>query len=437
MVKKRVSATLAISTLGMVVGGIQPSGAQTQNTVTLTMWVNDWGHQYDQMFTNAVQKYFVATHPNIRVNIEYFPNYPGQKLLTAVAAGKGPDLTYMNSAQGQLFAMNGALMTLDSFYKSIHVDPVKDFTANINASYTWGGHVYAVGVGSDNVAIFWNKDAFKAAGLNPNTLATIQQIEQDNKKLLEIKNGRVVRAGLVAYKSVYAPYWIGAAFGATQLYDLKTHKAMVDTPQMVKAFQWAVSDVNLAGVDKLDRASGGWGSGVNDPFYTGQEAIIVDGWWRVLDAKQNAPKLNYGVAPLPHSISGLSWGFAIPTGSQHLAAAEEFLTWLLTDKNATAAMADGTNPWNFRPTLPIWYQEVAKLSKGTPMEAYMGTWKNIIDNITTNNYNNPAPAAYDQWLYWALDQAVHHKMTPQAALAQAQQQIQLEINKNLAAAKIR
>lgn len=71
------------------------------------------------------------------------------------------------------------------------------------------------------------------------------------------------------------------------------------------------------------------------------------------------------------------------------------------------------------------------------MEAYMGTWKNIIDNITTNNYNNPAPAAYDQWLYWALDQAVHHKMTPQAALAQAQQQIQLEINKNLAAAKIR
>jgi multiple sugar transport system substrate-binding protein len=411
--------------------GASPVSEKPQEVV---LWSQDWGNEYNKIFDSAVEKFFTPTHPDIKLKITHMKI--DEKLLPAVASGKVPDITYLNSAMAIPFALNGALQPLDDFMKEINVNPVNDFTAAINASYSWDGKLYAVGFSADSLALFWNKEAFKDAGLDPEKgPTTLEQISEFNRKLLKKDaNGKLQRIGLNFLNSTYPYYTVGVATGSTW-FDKQNNKATVNDDATVKAYQYILDETKAIGINELNKFIGGFGTGNNDPFYTGKAAMVIDGYWKFLDAKQFAPNLQYGVVPLPKSFAGMSWGYGIPTGAKNKEGAQQFLKWMLTDKVAAQFMAEGTNVFNYKPATEEWFKSLAQISKGTPNEKYLDVWKDVIEKSQENTYISPAPAAYDQWLAKALTDVVENKKSPKQALDEANQQIQSEIDKALSSAK--
>ncbi|RKN85488.1 extracellular solute-binding protein [Paenibacillus ginsengarvi] len=431
--KMTILAFVSALLLGLL-AGCTGGGSKSGESGELVIWWADWGESYNKIFDDAVYKFFAPKVPDLKVTISHMK--VDEKLLPAVASGKVPDLTYLNSGFAVPYALNGALQPLDDFMKTNHFDSAKDFSADVNASYTWDGKLYGIGLAADSPAIFYNKAAFREAGLDPEKPPrTLDDLSRANQKLLR-KNasGGIERIGLNPLNIYVSSYAVGVAMGS-EFYDAASKKAIVNNPKLVQAYEWIRNEVKAIGIDELDKMASAKASGNNDPFYTGKTAMVVDGFWRLLDAKQFAPNLDYGVVPLPKSFAGVSWGIGIPKGAKNKKAAELFLQWLLTDKVAGTFMAEGTNPFNFKLSLDTWFKAVESMSKGTPNEKYMSVWKEVFENSTINTYKSPAPAAYDQWLQQALDAVVHDKKKPQEALDEANKQIQLEIDKALSAAK--
>src|SRR5205807_1243468 len=120
----------------------------------------------------------------------------------------------------------------------------------------------------DDDALGWNKDAFKAAGLNPDQPPkTIADIDAMNAKLFKFDTrGNIVRAGLFTDKLGFQ-YW-GLAFGGS-FYDVAHHKITANDAHIVQALTWLVHEEKTwGGAAKEDRFSGTYSGSASpsDPF---------------------------------------------------------------------------------------------------------------------------------------------------------------------------
>lgn len=110
---------------------------------------------------------------------------PGQdpvKILASIEAGNAPDLVMLGYVRAD-WLQQGAVMPLDSYMKASHFD-ISKFTATAwNQGYL-NGHYYAMTSEQDALVLLYNKDLFKAAGLDPNKPPqTLSQLLDYAKKL--------------------------------------------------------------------------------------------------------------------------------------------------------------------------------------------------------------------------------------------------------------
>lgn len=83
----------------------------------------------------------------------------------------------------------------------------------------------------DFEALLYNKDVFKAAGLDPaKPPRTIQDVEADNTKLFKMQGGHIVQAGLFPDR-VGVQTW-GLQFGG-DFVDRAHHKITANDPHIV------------------------------------------------------------------------------------------------------------------------------------------------------------------------------------------------------------
>ena len=91
--------------------------AHARSSVTLVVWWSNWGTDFDKLMQKATDIDFHKAHPDVTVKWTFYTNLQ-QKLLTAIAAGSPPDMTYINSTQSQAWAQKGVLTPLDSYFST-------------------------------------------------------------------------------------------------------------------------------------------------------------------------------------------------------------------------------------------------------------------------------------------------------------------------------
>jgi multiple sugar transport system substrate-binding protein len=135
--------------------------------VTITMWHGFNAHEVD--FLKAiVDKYWTPTHPNIKVVTE--GNKDNNMILTAMSGGDSPDLVMSGSSEAiTLWASQGAILDLTPA-----IEPVKAQleSEQVAAGLQWvmfNGKYYGLPFVNYNWGLYYNKDLFTAAGLDPNT----------------------------------------------------------------------------------------------------------------------------------------------------------------------------------------------------------------------------------------------------------------------------
>ena len=112
-----------------------------------------------------------AKNPDRKINLTYIPHAEMvPKIAQAIASGEVPDLMGMDLIYAPQFASAGQLEDITDLIGS---DPaLQTASPGHIAVATWNNHLYGVPLYADVSVLFWNKDLFRQAGLDPNTPPT-------------------------------------------------------------------------------------------------------------------------------------------------------------------------------------------------------------------------------------------------------------------------
>jgi len=214
--------------------------------------------------------------------------------------------------------------------------------------------VYALPWGADpNFAMFWNKQVFREAGLDPERPPrTIKELDEMNDKITKFdESGRLIRIGIIPWQwqgdnSLFT--W-GYAWGG-DFYELPKNGKLVgrvtaDTPKNVEALKWIASYAKKYDVRKIAAFQQTFVGQANDPFYMGTLGMSLIHVTQVRYLKKYAPGLDYGVTFVPAPEGGEhptgwigGWSLAIPRGVKAKKEAFEFMRWMCTADAGTMIM---------------------------------------------------------------------------------------------------
>ena len=187
--KARLIALITVLALALAM----TAGAKRQETIVF--WygaTQDEKAAYERMVAQ-----FERENPDIRVNAMLVPmSYIERKLILSVAGGVPPDVVRFYAHLGGELMSRGGLEPLDDFVKKYKFD-VQDFYKVGLTQNTYRGRLYGIPWILSPYALFYNKAAFREAGLDPNKPPrTWAELESYAMKLTKRgKNGLLTRVG--------------------------------------------------------------------------------------------------------------------------------------------------------------------------------------------------------------------------------------------------
>jgi ABC-type glycerol-3-phosphate transport system substrate-binding protein len=413
----------------------------SKGTVKLNVWWNT------EPTTKAVVKEFSKQNPGIEITLVDIGEtvFGNQKYLTAVAAGTGPDVAWQNRHTFAQFASRNLFRDVTELFKR---DGLKasDYYPTPFGEVTWQGKIYGLPLVTDARFLFWNKDHFKEAGLDPESPPTNwNELELYAGKLNKKDGNRIERYGFLPW-NVGNPYWIPFVCNDAPLIADNGRRIPSDSKEWVDALSWMVNfyDKYAGGAGTASGFLQGFQNTALDPFASGRLSMITNGNW-ALGTYAGLPHLKYGMAPYPvgpdaEGKSNLSCGYAfvIDPHSEHVEEAWKFLRWITGPDGwraqATVGAEISAAEWK-REQLPgesIYVPELAVNKAAAQMlidefasklpGPIRNNYKLAVDALNqTNGCGQTGLAALEYYneIDRAVQNAINHKATPEQALQQA------------------
>lgn len=174
---KKRTAFIAVVCLMLTVLVGCAGNAQGRNRksdiVTLRLWdvpTKDSTDAFSRS-TRAVFERFTQLHPNVRIVSGKGLSISGPAaesgLLMAIAGGTAPDVMYVNFRQMEQYINQGFLYPMDEYIKK-DPDALKGIHPEITKVINFKGHYYCIPYFQCVMALYYRKDLFRAAGLDPN-----------------------------------------------------------------------------------------------------------------------------------------------------------------------------------------------------------------------------------------------------------------------------
>jgi multiple sugar transport system substrate-binding protein len=254
-----------------------------------------------------------------------------KKILTAVLSGDPPDVVNQVTPVAK-WASRMALVALDDYIARDRFD-TSAFFSSLWGEMKWQGHVFAIPVFSGSYALFYNRELFREAGLDPDRPPrTWDEVWQYNARLVKRDaKGQIVRMGFIPnYGNLMTSMLMAWELGAKFLSD-DGKTVHLDDPAMVKGLEWTVKFYEAYPREDVAAFMAGFGFADQHGFIARKVAMMVLDSGFPDQIKLYRPNLDYGVAMIPSfegcptaSASG-SWWMAIPRGAKNPEAAWQFM----------------------------------------------------------------------------------------------------------------
>lgn len=335
---------------------------------------------------------FQVEHPEIKVNAIYSGNYSDTmtKAMTALKGGTPPHMSVILSTEIFTLIDNDAIVAFDDLASS-DADKkwMNSFYPALMENARTDNKTWSIPFQRSTIVMYYNKDAFKKAGLDPeHAPATWEELVEMGKKLtVKDAQGKVKQWGVKIPSTGY-PYWMFGALtrqNSEVLMNGNGTETYFNKPGVVKALSfWQ----DLGKKHKImPEGTIEWGT-LRSDFLEQKTAIMWHSTGNLTAVKKNA-KFDFGVAMLP---AGLERG--TPTGggnfyvfknsnAEERAAALTFIKWM-TQPERTAMWSIGTG--------------------------YLGTRADAYDTDALKKYVQefpPAAVARDQLKYATAELSVH------------------------------
>jgi len=352
---KSLVVVLALAILVLGLAACAPAATPTPSAVTLTFY---YPVAVPGPITQIIDGYiakFQQQNPNIKVNAVLSGGYPDTltKIQTTIkGGGTPPDVAVMLSTDLYSLVDSNAIQPLDDYIKAAGGDSfTSDFYPAFLANSNYQGHIWSLPFQRSTPVLYYNKDMFQAAGLDPNKgPANFQEMVADAKKLTKTDaSGNTTTWGL-EISSDGIPYWLFQSFvigGGTNVVGTAANKVTFDTPQVAQALQ---DFADLSTQDKvMPTGILQWANMPND-FVNGKAAMIWHSSGSLTNILKQA-KFNVGV-----SYTVGEKGYGAPTGggniymlkgipADHQAAAWKFIQFMTsTDIQADWSINTGYIP---------------------------------------------------------------------------------------------
>jgi multiple sugar transport system substrate-binding protein len=265
-------------------------------TIKLGMWSSSPAEK--KIVDDQIAK-FKEKYPNIDVQIETIVGDYMQKLQTELASNTAPDIFYLDSMPAPQLMSSGVLEPLDDYIKKYNVD-VNDFEPALLSAFQWDGKTYGLPKDFNTLALFYNKDMFKAAGINepPKTWEELRDVAKKLTK--DGVKGLVLSADLARFDA-----FINQNGGSVY----QDGKVTLNLPENAQALDFYVG---LITKDKVADTPQNMGEGWNgDAFAAKKAAMAIEGGWMIPFLKEKAPDLNYGIAELPAGKQKSTMAFTV------------------------------------------------------------------------------------------------------------------------------
>ena len=318
-------------------------GAEASGTVELWHFFTD----REAAAIDSVIKDFTTAHPNIKVTVK--SGQDDAKVTQAIGAGSGPDvgLSYSTDIVGK-FCSSGAWVDLNQYIQRDKVD-LNKLNATTRQYTEFDGKRCAMPFLADAYGLYYNKDKFAEAGLSgpPKTLDELTAYA----KKLTVKNpdGSLKTVGFLPLFDFYenAAAHLAPMVGAKWLTD-DGKSAIGGDPAWKTLLTWQKNLVDFYGYANLVKFKAALGDefSADNAFQQGKVAMNVDAEYRLAFLADQAPKLQFGVAPLPTSDPARYGGgyvtgniVGISKNSKNPEAAWALIEYLTTDDKAIIKLA--------------------------------------------------------------------------------------------------
>jgi multiple sugar transport system substrate-binding protein len=332
----RALAILAIAVLVLAAGCSHGAGsgaggggqaASPGKPVSVVLW-----HGYtdaEQRELGKLVARFNASHPQIHVTAQFYGNsdYALQKVLTALAGGKYPDIAYLFGSNAADIARSPKVVDLTGWSQA-NAATWNDFWPGERAAATVGGRVVGVPALVDNLALVYNKKLFDQAHLAyPTASWTWDDFRNAAKRLTD--PGKKQFGWAYVNDASEDTVWRFEALLWQAGGDILTPDASApafNSPAGVKALQ-LLHDMSVVDhsvyLDSGNQAYLGL-------FDSGKIGMLWTGPWDLSDIRDH--KVDYGVQILPGdqshaTISGPDNWVLFDNGKARTQAAEAFMTW--------------------------------------------------------------------------------------------------------------
>jgi len=331
-------------------------GGSKKAKADVTIW--HWMTDRQAAFEKLADQYFNET--GVRVSFEtYAPtDVYRNKISAAATANLLPDVFNPMGDKKEVASYIKAGFIAD-LTEAMNQDGWKDvFFQRVldNASYApgneWGVKpgIYAVPIDVTSLMIFYNKDLFKQAGLDP---------EKPPKTWPEfIEAGKKLRAaGIQPFVSGFGEGWLIGAFAQSYQWNLFGKQGVMDTISGKIPYtdsRWVRIFKLFAEMRDNKLFASGIVTMINKDaertFATGKAAMAFEGSWGVNVYQSMNPNLNYGVMMLPalpdahypiRIFGGDGSSFYVNASSPNKDKAIKFLRWM-TQNEPQAFLAKET-----------------------------------------------------------------------------------------------
>jgi sn-glycerol 3-phosphate transport system substrate-binding protein len=366
---------------------------------------------------------YVKVHPDVHIKAIYAGSYTDAtaKAITAARGGNAPQLS--------------VLLSTDMF-TLIDADLIEPFDAYLTPAEkkTWiggfypafmkngqtGGKTWGIPFQRSTPVMYWNKQAFREAGLNPDKApATWDELVADAKKLVKKdSHGNVTRWGVRIPSSGF-PYWLFQGLttpAGAILANADGNKTHFDDPKVVQALQFLVDLSKKYKV--MQPGTVDWGA-TPKAFFEGKTAIMWTSTGNLTNVRHHAP-FSFGVGFLPKKVR-----YGAPTGGGNFylfkdasdaqkKAAVAFVKWITAPEQAarwsiaTGYVAPRPDAWQ-TPTLKTYAKNFPQAAVARDQLKY------AVAELSTHENSRVTKILND-----AISAAIAGQKSPETALQEAQ-----------------
>ncbi len=326
----KLSLSAALAT-----GLAMPAAAETELTMYYPIAV---GGKLTEVVDGIVAQ-FEAANPDISVNAVYSGNYDDTRVraLSALNSGEPAQLAVMFSIDAYDLIEQDLIVPFDDMVSGADGEAwLNSFYPALMANGKIEGKTWGIPFQRSTIVAYYNKDMFRAAGLDPESPPTTwDELISAGKKLTNDDT-----YGIMIPSTGY-PYWMFQALAIQNGKEVMANDGLstsFDDPDVIKTLEFWKSLSAEHGV--MPEGTVEWGT-LRQAFLEGQTAMMWHSTGNLTTVKKNA-SFDFGVAELPANVrkgsptGGGNFYIFKETTEEERAAAMKLIQFMTSPEQAAA-----------------------------------------------------------------------------------------------------